>query len=227
MAVKKVAAAAKKAASKQDHGTPVFPYTNEPKALKRLLAAIPNKPKPTKMTMDTLKSWSVSSSNNAGSVIRVLKKIGLLQESGEPNDSYVEFMKTGVGPTTLGQLIRKAYKPLFDNSLAPQTESNDELKKLFHIHTGGAEDAMRYQMQTFKSLAEYASFDASNRSTPTDSGNGNTSSEPGKPSNNTPRVPPVQIDLHIHLPENKSVRDYEAIIQDIAKYIYGRDIERT
>jgi hypothetical protein len=38
----------------------------------------------------------------------------------------------------------------------------------------------------------------------------------------TPDLPPIKIDLHIHLPENKTTRDYEAIIQDIARYIYGR-----
>ena len=30
----------------------------------------------------------------------------------------------------------------------------------------------------------------------------------------------VNINLHIHLPEGKSSRDYQYIIQDIAKYIY-------
>jgi hypothetical protein len=38
------------------------------------------------------------------------------------------------------------------------------------------------------------------------------------------RMPAVKIDLHIHLPENKTARDYDSIIQDIAKYIYGRNV---
>ena len=51
-----------------------------------------------------------------------------------------------------------------------------------------------------------------------------------RPQRHSPRwtvvpLPPMQIDLHIHLPENKTTRDYEAIIQDIAKYIYGRQID--
>jgi hypothetical protein len=36
----------------------------------------------------------------------------------------------------------------------------------------------------------------------------------------------VHIDLHIHLPENKSRRDYEAIIEDIGRYIYGKNLTR-
>jgi hypothetical protein len=37
-----------------------------------------------------------------------------------------------------------------------------------------------------------------------------------------PSQPIVNINLHIHLPENKSRRDYETIIEDIGRYIFGR-----
>lgn len=205
---------------------PKFPYTTQPKALRRLLAEIPKRPKPLKVTMDTLKSWNVSGNNNARTAITVLKKIGLLGANGEPTENYVEFMKTGVGPIVLAQRIKEIYRILFDNSLAPQNETDDELRKLFNIHSGGGEEAMRLQVQTFKALSDYASFDAP----------GSAGARPdvkttplGTPSQGalTGSLPPVQVDLHIHLPENKTSRDYEAIIQDIAKYIYGRDIDRT
>jgi hypothetical protein len=229
MAAKTVASkAAKKrvAVENQDTGTPAFPYTTEPKALKRLLAEIPKRPKPPKMTMETLKGWKVSSNNNANTVIRVLKKIGLLHESGQPTDHYAAFMTPGTGSTVLGQRLRESYRVLFENSLSPQTAPTEELKTLFNIHSGGGEEAMRLQIQTFKILAEFSTFtDAPTSGTPSDAANSggvNPNSRPG-----TPRIPAVQIDLHIHLPENKSTREYEAIIQDIAKYIYGREIERA
>jgi len=38
------------------------------------------------------------------------------------------------------------------------------------------------------------------------------------------RTPAIHIDLHIHLPENKSRRDYEYIFEDIARYIFGRNV---
>jgi len=209
---------------KQDSGTPAFPYTTEPQALKRLLAEIPKRPKPPKMTLETIKAWSVSNNNNASSAVRVLKKIGLLQESGQPTDYYADFMKAGTGSAVLGQRIKEVYRVLFENSLSPQTASTEELRSLFNIHSGGGEDAMRLQIQTFKTLAEFATFTDSpvsgrQQELPIKEG-GNMQTQSG-----ALRVPPVQIDLHIHLPENKSSREYEAIIQDIAKYIYGKDIE--
>lgn len=208
-----------------DHGEPKFPYTTEPKALRRLLAEIPKRPRPTKLTMDTLKAWNVSSNNNARTAINVLKKLGLLGSNGEPTPKYVEFMKTGTGPTELAKSIKEVYSVLFENSHAPQDEPDDELKNLFHIHSGGGEDAMRLQIQTFKALSEYAKFSA-------EGGRDGSTVKPSRAgvtaqTTEAVELPPIQVDLHIHLPENKSTRDYEAIIQDIARYIYGRNIDKT
>lgn len=207
-------------------GEPKFPYTTEPKALRRLLVEIPKRPKPPKLTMEVLKSWGVSKNNNARTAVNVLKKLGLIGSAGEPTDYYIQYMQTGTGPGVLGMRIKDVYKSLFDNVHAPQDEPAEELRKLFNIHSGGGEDAMRLQVQTFKALAEHANFGAAgatgssqirNASSPpdTDAGGGGAS------------LPPIRVDLHIHLPENKTSREYETIIQDIAKYIYGRDIQKS
>jgi hypothetical protein len=217
---------ARKKQAKQDTVEPKFPYTTEPQALRRLLTEIPKRPRPPKITMETLKAWNVSSNNNARTAIGVLKKIGLLTSAGEPTDSYVEFMKTGIGPAVLGQRLREVYRILFENSHAPQNESNDELRKLFNIHSGGGENAMRLQAQTFKILAEYASFAGTDGTSGL--GEGSSAGSAGRtPPGGDQRLPPVQIDLHIHLPESKTTREYEAIIQDIARYIYGREIDKA
>jgi hypothetical protein len=210
----------------EESGEPRFPYTTLPNVLRRLLAEIPKRPKPAKLTLETLKAWSVSSDGNARTAIRVVRTLGLLGQAGEPTNDYAEFMKTGAGPALLAQRIKEVYRPLFESAIAPQNESDDELRKLFNIHSGGGERVMRLQIQTFKALSEHATFDA------LVAGQGaGTKAVPGAEARDgtvagaAMCLPPVQIDLHIHLPENKTTREYEAIIQDIAKYIYGRDIE--
>jgi len=205
-------------------GQPKFPYTTAPVVLRKLLKEIPKRPKPPKMTGPTLGSWGLRDDTNSRTAIAVLKKVGLLGAGGEPNDAYTDFMKQGVGPKTLAQRIRETYRVLFENSLNPHTDSDEALKNLFNIHSGGGDDAMRFQIQTFKALCEHADFagaqaEGASSDGPADRGTG-VSSGAGAPT--TPGLPPVKIDLHIHLPENKTTRDYEAIIQDIAKYIYGR-----
>jgi hypothetical protein len=96
------------------------------------------------------------------------------------------------------------------------------LRKFFNIHSGGAEATIELQVQTFKALCEHADFTAN-------SSDGKATGSPGRSESlgvnggdGVPPLPPIKVDLHIHLPENKTTRDYEAIIQDIAKYIYGR-----
>jgi hypothetical protein len=211
-----------------DSVEPKFPYTNEPNSLRRLLAEIPKRPKPPKVTLETLKAWGVSNSHGAQTAINVLKKIGLLGQSGEPTNIYVEFMKTGSGPAALAERIKDTYRVLFESSHAPQNDTPDEMKKLFHIHSGGGEEAMRLQVQTFKALSEHANFSAAEGGSDSNAGGSSLGAEqPGGTNQGTQRLPPIQVDLHIHLPENKTTRDYEAIIQDIAKYIYGRDIEKA
>lgn len=207
-----------------DLGSPKFPYTTQPNALRRLLAEVPKRPKPPRMSLSTLKTWNVSSTNDT-SPINVLKKLGLLGTSGEPTPLYADFMKTGTGPAVLAERIRDVYRVLFENSHAPQSEPDEELKKLFHIHSGGGDDAMRYQIQTFKVLSDYANFVATAPLANQSSGTRDNAS--GGSRVGSINVPPVQVDLHIHLPENKATRDYEAIIQDIARYIYGRDVQKS
>jgi Family of unknown function (DUF5343) len=210
-----------------DSVEPKFPYTTEPKTLRRLLTEIPKRPKPPKVTMDTLKAWNVSNNNNARTAINVLKKIGLLGQGGEPTSIYAEFMKKDTGPPVLAERIKDVYKVLFDNSLAPQNDTDEDLKNLFNIHSGGGEDAMRLQVQTFKALSEYAKFDATPATLAKGDGSRVGANLASTGGDGALGLPPIQVDLHIHLPENKTTRDYEAIIQDIVRYIYGRDIDKA
>ena len=108
----------------------------------------------------------------------------------------------------------------------------DRVKQLFglvldpgtHVHNASrGERALDQQIQTFKALCENTSFET-------------TGSLPQLPSalailpgSQTPTsgesscgMPAVNINVHIHLPENKSRRDYEAMIEDIGRYIFGR-----
>jgi hypothetical protein len=117
--------------------------------------------------------------------------------------------------------VKEVYKQLFEFAHEPHKSSTPELKTFFNIHSGGGERAIDYQIQTFKALSEYSDFSASG-----DSPVGSAAVAGGHGAvpvaGTSGGLPPVQIDLHIHLPENKTTRDYEAIIQDIARYIYGR-----
>ena len=201
---------------------PKFPYTTSPVALRKLLKEIPQRPKPGKLSLSIMKTWGTTGSNDV-TPLRVLKNLGLLGSNGEPLDGYVEFMKSPpAGPRSLGARIKEQYKSLFESSHEPHKDTA-ELRKFFNIHSGGAEKTIDLQIQTFKALCEHADFTGSSSDgKPGGAGASDADADASKGKNGGPGLPPIKIDLHIHLPENKTTRDYEAIIQDIAKYIYGR-----
>lgn len=203
--------------------TAKFPYTTKPSSLRRLLKEIPRKPKPTKFDQTLIRSWGFGDTNDM-TMLRVLKGVNLLNDRNEPSEIYARFMSVDEGGKVLGPEIERLYAPLFQASHTPFTESNEKLQNLFNIHSGGGDRTLDYQIQTFKALCENASFEALdpaassiNQAT---SGSVLQGSTPFGPMAN--QAPIVNINLHIHLPENKSRRDYEDIIEDIGRYIFGR-----
>jgi hypothetical protein len=153
-------------------------------------------------------------------MVRVLKAVGLLNEKNEPTDVYSQYMQLEGGAAVLASPLRKVYQPLFSASHTPYNESNEKLQNLFNIHSGGGDRALEQQIQTFKALSENTKFDGAGPSVtppviiPPTAGAAASALAQGAPT--------ININLHIHLPENKSRRDYEGMIEDIGRYIFGR-----
>lgn len=211
-----------KDASTSVSGKPAFPYCLTPNSLRRFLELVPKKPKPGKVNIDTLKAWGLKNTNDQ-SIIRVLKAVGLVSSTNEPTERYVEFMASDKGPAVLAAAIKAVWAPLFESSHEPHKEDAATIRNYFHVHSGGGERAIQLQIQTFKALCDHADFKATLPARTSGSAKGaagpagslGVSAGPGTS---------IHIDLHIHLPENKTRRDYEYIFEDIARHIFGRDI---
>lgn len=224
MVEKKVTIKKKAKARERAESKPTFPYTTKPASLRKLLQQIPKKPKPPKIDKGLLASWGYKDGNDY-SMVRVLKAVDLLSDSNEPTEIYAQYMNLQGGATALAAPIRKIYEPLFHASHEPYNESPETLQNLFHINSGGSERSLEQQIQTFKALCENTSFDVSAQTETQITGASQTSANPINPAlqGSAGVNPSVNINLHIHLPENKSRRDYEAIIEDIGRYIFGRE----
>ncbi len=221
-AKKKTAPKAPKKKAASHRADPKYPYTSSPNALRKFLKKVPKRPRPPRVNNILLTAWELGGSN-ANTVIRVLKSIGLVGSTNEPTSDYDSFMQPTVGPAVLGEKIRATYSKFFEASHEPYND-DEELRRLFNIHSGGSDRTLDYQIQTFKVLCEYATFDgvpsAPTPSVPPTAESGTHSVPASRPAVSTP---PISIDLHIHLPENKTTRDYQAIIEDIARYIYRHE----
>lgn len=201
--------------------SPKFPYTTKPASLRRFLKDIPKKPKPIKFDKGLLRSWGFSDANDY-SMLRVLKAVNLLNEKNEPTELYSQYMRLDIGAKAIAPEIRRVYAPLFQASHTPYSESNETLQNLFNIHSGGGDRTLDQQIQTFKALSENASFDLTSGANLVEPGPAKGSGATQAAGHPNGDGPVVNINLHIHLPENKSRRDYEDIIQDIGRYIFGR-----
>lgn len=156
--------------------------------------------------------------------LRVLKKLGLLGSAGETTTLYAEFMRKETGAAALGRAIGRVYAQLFENVTSPEKASNDELTNFFNIYSGGSEGTIKFQIDTFKALAVYATFGDADPLENPEKGDANDAPEGaiGRRPSRTSGEPAIRIDLHIHLPENKSKSDYDAIIESIATHLYKR-----
>jgi hypothetical protein len=149
-----------------------------------------------------------------------LKAIGFLSGGGEPTELYTAFMKTDTGPVALGRAVRQVYKDLFEHITDPARAKSEELASFFRIHSGGSPATISLQAATFKALADSARFDES----PSDAdGKVEVKASSGATMHSIQsQTPAFHIDLHIHLPENKSRADYDLIFASIAEHILGR-----
>jgi Family of unknown function (DUF5343) len=214
---------AKKSSARATTSEPKFPYTPAPNSLRKFLKQLPDKPKPPKVTIELLKAWGLTSSNDRY-IIGILKKLDFVDQSGVPTQTYESFMLKGSGPSTMGAQLRRVYAPLFEASHRPHEDDQQDLKRLFHIHSGGSATTIDLQIKTFKTLCEFASFEAPAATAQTTANGPASAATTDRTSLSAGgAVPTIHIDLHIHLPENKTTRDYEAIIQDIARYIYMQE----
>lgn len=201
------------------YGSPRFPYCTVPNSLRKFLEMIPLKPKPPKVIGATLKVWGLKNTNDQ-TILRVLKKLGLLSPAGEPTAHYTEFMKKETGPAVLGERIKAVYETLFQNVKNPEKATTEELTNFFNINSGGGEKTIRFQIDTFKALAAHATFDDVSQL-----GQSSTSTGDDNGARKSTNEPVLRIDLHIHLPENKSKADYDAIIESIANRLYKINAE--
>ncbi len=203
---------------------PAYPYTIVPNALRRFLKLMPSRPKPDKVTSSFLKTWGFNNGNDR-SIISVLKALGILGEAGEPTENYEKCMFPATSGAYIVQQVRVIYSPLFKSSHRPDQMSDEELRRLFHVTSGGSDSVFQKQVATFRVLCEFCSFEtASTSAISAQSTLGTAGGTTETTSAITPALPSMRIDLHIHLPENKTTREYQAIIEDIARFIYRQDI---
>jgi hypothetical protein len=134
-------------------------YLHSVKNLHKILDAIQNAGAPDAFGVDFLKDLGFTSSNDR-SMIKLLKYLGMLDNSGKPQASYREFMDHTKAKEVLASRLREAYDDLFLADKDAHTRTSDKLTGWFKTKTGVGDAVAKKMATTFKSLASYADFSA-------------------------------------------------------------------
>ena len=202
------------------------PYMLSVSNLHKILDAIQRAGAPEVFHLDFLKDLGFSSSNDRGAV-KLLKYLGMLDESGRPLGPYREFMDHNRAKQILAARMRVAFDDLFTADRNANAKSVESLKGWFKTKTGSGDAVAQKIASTFRSLASYADFS----SPPIESAaTEKVGVEP--PSSSAQREePPLRTEIpnhvapphksqiglvyrfEIHLPETQNVDTYRAIFK--------------
>jgi hypothetical protein len=133
------------------------PYMVSAKNLPAILDAMQKAGVPAAFGLDFLKDLGYTSSNDR-SVIKVLKYLGILDDSGRPQTSYREFVDQTRAKVVLAQRLRTAYDDLFLADKEAHSKGAEQLKGWFKTKTGASDAVASKMATTFKALATYADF---------------------------------------------------------------------
>ena len=136
-----------------------IPYMISVKNLHGILTKIQRAGVPKTFNLDFLRDLGFKSSSDRG-IIRLLKYLAMLDDTGVPQTPYREFMDDTKGKKVLANQLRHAYGDLFLSNPDAHKAKTGVLKGWFKTKTGEAEAVATKIATTFRHLAMYADFDA-------------------------------------------------------------------
>ena len=165
-------------------------------------------------------------------IIKMLKVLGMLRESGEPTQAYHEFLDPSQSGRVLADGLRSAYSDLFQINKNAQNMGLADVRAKFKTISQGAfsDDVLGKMANTFISFAKHADFDAA----PSES-DGVDSALEDQDEGQTPagaRMPPADrvdrtpktgtrlvYDINIHLPATRDPAVYDALFASMSKHL--------
>ncbi len=165
-------------------------------------------------------------STNDRALIPLLRKLGFLDSSGKPTQSYSLLKNKDQAKKAIADGIRRGYAALYQANETAHDLSPDQLKGLV-AQVSGTEEAMtKIIAMTFGALAKLADFAAPDGpETPIDNGNKEDKPEisppPHAPMPPSPLAgkfnPEFRFNIEIHLPSNGTEETYLNIFNALRK----------
>jgi hypothetical protein len=202
------------------------PYMPSVKNLHDILNAMTNAAVPEAFGNSFLVDLGFTSSNDRP-VLKLLKYLGFLDDSGRPQTPYREFVNNKISKSVMATQVAKSYDDLFKTNPDADTKSATDLKGWFKTKTGESDAVAKKMATTFKSLCDYSDFTSVDKKNPT-----KTPTAPNEKPEDAPKDDPRQPNetpsqsetnklgtfglvyrFEIHLPDTQNVDTYRAIFK--------------
>lgn len=193
------------------------PYLLSVANLHKILDAIQKAGVPEVFNLDFLKDLGFTSSNDRP-VIKVLKYLGMLDSSGRPQPPYRDFVDHTKAKAVLAARLRVAFDDLYLSDKNAHNKSVESLKGWFKSKTGASDSVAKKIATQFRSLAQYADFQATLPGEP----EAESLEKPPTPPEQPPKLPGAPgaltglglvYRLEIHLPDTQNVETFRAIFR--------------
>ena len=136
-----------------------YKYTRQPSKLSRILREAPRTGRPKEISLAWLRS-GYGVSNNEGSIISVLRFVGLVRHDGTTTDLWDAIREpTAQNRIRFADAVRTAYDDLFAHYPDAHREDDETLRTFFRGQDLGGVQVQGAVLTTFKTLVKFGDFD--------------------------------------------------------------------
>lgn len=210
-----------------DDASSKVPYLQAYGNLKKALDRITKATVPPKFTQDFLSTTLDLSGGGARPVVPYLKRAGFLTSDGTPTDLYKQFRNPSLRGMAAAQGLRNAYSHLYTTNEYVHDSNEKDLKGLIVQVTGLSEDSklIPAMIGTFKTMKEYADFNANGDVVPEEQGKGEAEDLGGTnqvggggPSDNRNSIR-LGYTIHLNLPATTDIAVFNAIFRSLKEHL--------
>jgi hypothetical protein len=216
-------------------------YLTSTKNLNAIFDAITKARAPRKFTIQFLQELGFKSTSDR-IVVNLLKALNFLNEVGEPQEPYFNYLDTTQSKKVLAKTIQKNYEALFRVRRDAYKLSYEETKEKLKVITQGAHsnDVIGKMARTFTELCKMADFSSepsidgniekkeelSTKMKQTVTNDKETTADPplGQPeplaaSHRSMKIDGLVYNINIVLPETRDTKVYEAIFSSLKNHL--------
>ncbi|MDX5360236.1 MAG: DUF5343 domain-containing protein [Alphaproteobacteria bacterium] len=137
-----------------------LPYVTSPGNIDKALKEIKKAAVPERVSQDFVKTILKIPGGSGDQMTSFLKKLGLANPDGSPNDRYRKFRNPSQSGTAIAEAIRHAYAPLYKRNEFMHEANESDLIGLVVEETGLAHDSnpVKLIVSCIKHLKAHASF---------------------------------------------------------------------